>query len=78
MGLSPAWLLRKFIPEGGFYEFVGGVVAISFVYLFWLAGARWPTSSGVARFGFAIGLAAFNYLAVLYSMFILRALIYGL
>lgn len=73
------WALKSLVADGNrFHVFLVCVVAFSFGLFYWLAGARWPSSSRVSRFGFAVGLAAVNYVAVLFSVVALKALIYGL
>ena len=44
---------------------------------YWLAGTRWPSSSHVARFGFALGSAAINCVLAIYTAFAMGTLIYG-
>ncbi len=73
------WALKALVAVGSrFYVFLVCVVVLSFGLFYWLAGARWPSGSRVSRFGFTVGLAAVNYVAVLFSVVTLKALIYGL
>ena len=79
-GLAAGWvgaMVLAFLLNADFYATFWTIVAISFIYFFWLAGARWPSASTVARFGFAAGLAVFNYVAVLAGAVLVGTLIYG-
>jgi hypothetical protein len=72
-----AWFVRQlFTPmDGGLLWFL---IPLFFFPLFhWLAGARWPASSQVSRFGFALGSSAVNCVLALCMAFVVGTLVFG-
>jgi hypothetical protein len=57
-----AWILRPMQIQSD-WRYWGSyliLAVLAFPFLYWIAGARWPSSSRVSRFGFAAGLAILN------------------
>ncbi len=73
-----AWLLRQVsIPHGTGYWSYLLLVLLGFPFFYWIAKARWPSSSSMSRFGFAAGTAVINCALAMSSAFAIGTFIYG-
>jgi hypothetical protein len=74
----PLALLLRSVALPGLNDWPWVPIALfGFVAFYWLASARWPSSSHVARFGFALGSAAINTVFAISAAFVVGTLIHG-
>jgi len=52
------------------------LVLFGFAMFYWLASARWPSSSYVSRFGFALGASAINCVLAINMFFAIGTIIF--
>jgi hypothetical protein len=72
-----AWSLRQLSIELGVGWFWLIIALFAFPLFYWLAAARWPSSSHVSRFGFALGSAATNCVLAIYAAWLVGHAIHG-
>jgi len=72
-----AWCLRKLSLPIGYGWFWLVIWLFGFTLFYWAASARWPSSSHVSRFGFALGAGAVNCVVTMYTAFIIGELIFA-